>query len=48
MKIYTCSECTPGCKLEVEEEAKQPIACPFGFARDETRWIHEAIKNMFI
>lgn len=42
MKTYTCLECgTHGCKLEVGEEAKKPVACPYGFTRDETRWTLE-------
>jgi len=42
MQTYTCFACaTDGCKLEVGEDAKKPIACPFGFTRDETRWTKE-------
>ncbi len=43
MKVYTCLECgADGCKLEVGNEAStKPVACPYGYARIETRWTEE-------
>jgi len=40
MKTYTCLECGElGCKLEVGSDAKKPIACPYGFQKDEFKWV---------
>lgn len=46
MKTYICLMCGEhGCKLEVGEEAQKPVACPYGFTRDETRWAPEDNQN---